>query len=380
MIENNIYELMSTSEIQHFSESDDYDFVINLEVLNGCAHSCPGCFVNRKNQYTALDLENAYEIALNLSNSGLRFRELIISPTDIFSATNSFELLNDPNFQKLLTLNDKTRITTTAMFENTDIETIESVFKILDGPGYRSDMILELLIPMNIPKVLNRDSKYYEHHKNAIDFIKSSTSKVVDWSFVINVYDHDLINQNFEEITQIVKQEFDGVIEFLPSFFRTGNNDRIIEHLDTWKTFLRDTVNTENYKDIMLTIADLNHNAMNTLVLNYKKGDLYISPFIYEQIILNTDSMKISTGIESQNIFDKNSELIINQYSYVDKTTDCRDCQYLSTCVGRNVLSFMEEKDITECIYPRDILGIYLDSYDGPIESNRISRCNDNSK
>lgn len=374
MIEDNIYELMSTSEISNISDSSHYDFVINLEVLNGCAHTCTGCFVNRKNAYSALDLEKAYDIAINLSEQGLRFRELIISPTDIFSASNSIELLNNINFQKLLTISDKTRITTTAMFENTDIDTIKSIFDILDGPGYRSDMILEFLIPMNISKVLSKDKEYFEHHKKIIDFIKNKTTKIVDWSFVINVHDHDLINENFEEITKIVKEDFDGIIEFLPSFFRTGHNNRILEHLDIWKKFLRNTITDTNYKDIMLTIADLNHNAMNTLVLNYKKGDLFISPFIYEQIILNSDAMKISNGITAQHIFDKNTALIIDQYNYTEKTSECEGCQYLNTCIGRNVLSFMESKEITECIYPKDILSLYHNTNSLP---NRISRCND---
>ena len=42
MLDKNLYKLMSTSEVANASDIDSMDFVLNLEVLNWCAHHCEG--------------------------------------------------------------------------------------------------------------------------------------------------------------------------------------------------------------------------------------------------------------------------------------------------------------------------------------------------
>jgi len=354
------------------------DFVLNLEVLRDCAHACPGCFVNRRNDINDVDLDAALTLAHNMNERGLRFREVIISPTDIFSASNAVEVLDNPKFQELLSIHPKTRITTTAMFHKVDQEQWDAVFAILDDPSkYRSDMIIELLVPLDVDLLLSGDEQYYKDFSKALHYLKHETPKVVDWSFAVNVHhDVDMIT-HYDKITQIVREQFDTIIEFLPSFFRTGNDKLISAHLDVWKEFLRATISEANYKDIMLTIADQSHNVMNTIVVNYKKNKMFISPFIYEQILFDYPSMETGTTVDE--VMDTNHRLIAEQFAYVTKTDECTTCHYLPTCVGRNVLSFMEAKDITECVYPKEILDLYNTSTT-PSTTARIKRCADNNK
>ena len=359
MIEEDIYRKMSTSEVKTVFDNDAMDFVINLELLNGCAHACTGCFVNRKNAIVATDVKKALTLAQDLTAKGLRFREVIISPTDIFSASNTEEILLNKDFQEMLRLNDKTRITTTAMFYNTKLETIKNVFDILDNPDFfRSDMIMEFLVPMEPEKVLNGDEDYFAQNMEAINFFKTSTTKIVDWSFVVNVHYDQVLVDYFDTITKIVKDKYDGIIEFLPSFFRTGNTTLIVNHLKQWKEFLSANVTIDNYKELMVTIADMHHNSVNTIVMNYRKGELYLSPFIYEQILMTHADLLIENP-SAETVFAKIQEQTVAQYHYAEITDECQMCEYFSTCVGRNVLSFMESKDIQHCIYPKDVLDLY---------------------
>lgn len=373
MIEPDLYKLMSTSEVQDASQLDSMDFVLNLEVLNKCKHSCLGCFVNRRNSLEDVSLDTALTIARDLSEKGYRFREVILSPTDIFSCENAIEVLKDPKFQELMRIHPKTRITTTAMFENMDTARFLEIFDVLDNPDYfKPDMILEFLVPMNVQKMLANDVAYLEDHRRALDFLKNNTPKIVDWSFVVNVHhDQDFID-NFDLLTEIAKNDFNTIIEFLPSFFRTGKGYLIAEHLVTWKAFLEKAVTEDNYRNVMLTIADKYHNAINTLVLNYRKGDLYISPFIYEQIVHSHPSLKVQ-GHTADAAIDRFQVSLGEQYEYAaTRTVECSDCQYLNTCVGRNVISFMEMNELTECIYPKKVLNLYDHS---TALSSRVSRC-----
>lgn len=373
MIEANLYKLMSTSEVKDAIQLDSMDFVLNLEVLNKCKHSCLGCYVNRRNSVDDVDLSIALQIARDLSDKGYRFREVILSPTDIFSCDNALQILKDPNFHELMRIHPKTRITTTAMFENLDTARFLEIFDVLDNPEYfKEDMILEFLVPMNVQKMLAGDVSYLQDHQRALNFLKNSTPKIVDWSFVVNVhYDADFI-YNFDELTRIAKHDFDTVIEFLPSFFRTGKDHLIAEHLETWKQFLSRAVTDDNYTKVMLTIADKYHNAESTLVLNYRKNELYISPFIYEQIVHSHPSLKVSpltADAAVQRFYETQGE----QYGYaMEKTTECGSCEYLNTCVGRNVISFMEMNKLTNCIYPKEVLIRYDDA---AALSSRVNRC-----
>jgi hypothetical protein len=367
-----LHKLMSVSEAADITRVDSMDFVLNLEVLNQCAHACDGCFVRRKNNLEDVDLETALNLAQQMNERGLRFREVILSPTDIFSATNSEEILSDPLFHELMRVHPKTRITTTAMFENLDWERFERIFAILDNPEFfKPDMILEFLVPININKVLLRDPEYVSQFKRVLDYFENETPKEVDWSFVVNVHYDPVLLNTYDKLTEIVKEEYNTIIEFLPSFFRSKNDTLLTNMLDTWKEFVTKVVTTDTLQDITLTIADKNHNGFNTIVTNYKKGSLYISPFVYEQILFEYPEMKVD-GFTAEDVLNKNQELIAKQFNYATETTECSGCAYAATCVGRNVLSLMEVKDIKDCVFPKDV----LDMFEGTAAlSPRVARC-----
>ena len=153
-------------------------------------------------------MDVALELAKDLDHKGMRFREVILSPTDLFSAKNSLQILTDPRFQRLLQIHPKTRITTTAMFENLDWDNWLAVWKVLDNPLYfRPDMIMEFLVPINPEKILSRDPEYYAQFKRALEYMEFQTPKEVDWSFVINVHYDPMIAENYDELTRIAKEE-----------------------------------------------------------------------------------------------------------------------------------------------------------------------------
>lgn len=358
-IEAGLYELMSQSEIKSPYDVDEMDFVINLEVLDGCAHHCDGCFVNRNNNIYDVDLDNALQLALDLSAKGMRFREVILSPTDIFSAENAETVLMDERFQALLQIHPKTRITTTALLDEVTDERLHAIFSILDNPDYyRDDMILEFLAPMDPARVLARDPVYIAKMKKMTDFFRTGTPKVVDWSFVINIHYDPLYWNHVDQITKYVKEDFGTIIEFLPSFFRTNKDTLIESSLRNWNELISATVTESNYMNVMLTVADKYHNSMNTIVMNYHKKGLFISPFIYEQIMVTTDFYKVDQP-NADAVLAKVQDMMIQQYQYVENTESCGTCDHKETCIGRNALSFMEDRKLTKCIFPLEVIKMY---------------------
>ena len=340
-------------------EKEHMDFVLNLEILDGCKHHCEGCYVSRRHN-SGIDLKHAVSMAKDLVSRGLRFRECIISPTDMFSSDNVEEVLRNPDFIELLNVHPITRITSASMFENTDIEDVKRVFSILDTENYREDMIIEFFVPMNVEKLLAHDEEYFSQIHKVVEFLKTGTPKIVDWSMVVNIHFDKIFQDNLDELTTIVRDEFDTIIEYVPSFFRPGKEILAKQQLKAWGEMMKVVINEDNFKNIMFTTACKKFNALNTLALNYRKGKMFISPFIYEQILWENPVVDV-TNMSTDDLLALNNRLIVDQYNYAAKTSECSNCSLLSTCVGRNVLTYMETVNEKNCLFPKDVYNMYYD-------------------
>jgi hypothetical protein len=350
-IESNFLEKMSTTNLDNINSMD---FVLNLDLLNGCDHFCDGCFINKTKIHHDWEhiLDQALLVATDLTTKGLRFRELILGPTDIFSAKNTIEILKNKKFQKLLTLNTKTRITASCIFDQINKQRFIEIFEILDNPKYyRAEMILEFLVPLHTKKMLDKDDQYFNDNKWALDYFKTQTPKIIDWSYVININNNQLLKENYDQIVKTIKTEFGTILEFNPGFFRTNNRQLADKKLSYWKSFLQHVLAGKSKENFCLTNIDKHHNTANTICLNFVDHGVYFSPFIYEQIIDQSDEFKI-TSLTAASIIERHEHLQISGFKYATKTKDCESCTSLTSCVGRNVLNYMEIKNYSECLFP----------------------------
>lgn len=46
-------------------------------------------------------------------------------------------------------------------------------------------------------------------------------------------------------------------------------------------------------------------------------------------------------------------QLFVNQIIFTSETDECGICEYLMNCTSRNVLTYMEDRNITECMLPK---------------------------
>lgn len=350
-IEANFLEKMSRTNLDNIHSMD---FVLNLDLLNGCVHLCDGCFINKTKIVTDWEsvLEKALEIANGLSEKGLRFREIILGPTDFFSANNTADILLHPTFQKLLRIHEKTRITASCVFDSINKSHFQELFGILDNTDlYREKMILEFLVPLNTAKMVNRDPDYIADNKWVLDYFQNKSPKIIDWSYVININNNNLLKENYSRVVDTIRTEFNTILEFNPGFFRSNNNKIVDRNLSYWKEFLQDILSGKDVSHLCLTNLDKHHNTVNTVCLNLIDGGVYFSPFIYEQIIETSKTFAIDK-LDGESILAKHEDLQRKGYEYALKTKDCSDCGHLTACVGRNVLNFMEEKQKKDCLFP----------------------------
>ncbi|MBX3040725.1 MAG: hypothetical protein KF789_08485 [Bdellovibrionaceae bacterium] len=349
--EKNYFERMSRTNSDNIFSMN---FSLALDVLNGCFHSCGGCFVNKykagKNwRETILQ---ARRVADELISQGIKFSEVVLAPTDLFSSNNTLEVLKDPDFQALMNLHPETRITTSCVFDRLDRKRFLEVFSILeDTSAYREKMILEFLVPVHTEKLLSKDPSYVENNLWAMDYFKNKSPKIIDWSFVVNINNNEALKIHFDEATRIVRDTFGTILEFNPGFFRANNDRLILQHLAYWKEFMSFVLERGHPLEYTLSDVDRYHAANNLIALNCFQGQVYFSPFLYEQILELNEQFRLS-AFGGADIVKKHMELQYHAFSYAEKTEECADCHLLATCAGRNVLNFMEQRQIRACPLP----------------------------
>ena len=116
----------------------------------------------------------------------------------------------------------------------------------------------------------------------------------------------------------------------------------------------------ENMQRVYSNMINIYANAVTFHDYTYRNHELYVAPFIYENIPVTDESFYIprnEDGFWSQMDFDKkHAELFIKQMQYAEKAAECSGCSNLATCTSRHILSYMESRGIKKCIVPKDLL------------------------
>ena len=87
----------SFNRSKSLNESNKITINLNLEFLDDCEFNCSGCFVRRRNSYTEEDFTNIAHIFNDIDDT-FELNEIVLGPTDIFGARNTFDILKNDKF------------------------------------------------------------------------------------------------------------------------------------------------------------------------------------------------------------------------------------------------------------------------------------------
>lgn len=320
-----------------------------FDVLNGCDFNCAGCFISRRNTCTSQDISNAIEISDTLHGMGISCEEMFIGPTDIFTATNFDEIMNDPLMYDL-----------TARFSLTTSSTLMSdtmkmkqrwhvIQKHLNNAPARD---FELFVAFDLNKYLQRDEEYLAQLTTNLKLFEKDT--VV---FIVNYHEGMLNHVRLLEVAEEIHNEFNVPLRIIPSFFRVNNQESVERKSRSFIEMLimhLDGVELPEY--LSFNMFDKYFGGEGFINISYKDGQLYLSPFLYEAIPQTHDMFKIDQPYNSENISSKLSNLIRQQFQYASQTYHCASCELLSSCVGKKVLTYMESRNLVECIVPKTFI------------------------
>ena len=119
-------------------------------------------------------IDRAKELADGVKRTGLNLREFVIGPTDLFSAKNTKEVLENKVVQEIMREHTGARIASPAKFDKAPMEKVREIFDILDDENkFRRDMIIEFIMPIGRINEMLDDEDYYKSVMEKIEFLRT---------------------------------------------------------------------------------------------------------------------------------------------------------------------------------------------------------------
>jgi len=330
----------------------------NLEFLAECKFNCRGCFVNKDNSpYTQNDLILLEDLIRKVDETGMIFDELVFGPVDFFGAPNAHGLLLEPRLQHIMmTYKPIFAIPTTLQCSEENIDKFIETF----NKYYRHEFLeFELQVVISPKNFFKENREYLDDLKKKIRKFDKLIAHVC-YTLAINI--QKLSGISLQEMSRLAMDEFHTIIDYNPSFFRSHNSRTIDKMLKHWNNELEQQVNKENMENIQMVIADWTHGGFNYTNWVISKGNVYLSPFIHENVVDTTEKFLVPKSGDTYSVEDLNNAITLSQqlqYTYASQTTECSTCPYLSTCVSRHVLYYMYQYGIKDCVMPKKVLDMY---------------------
>lgn len=344
-------------------ESTNTRIRINVEFLDNCSFNCAGCYVKRRNEFTDEDVDVLTNAVRMFRETGMSFDEIIVGPTDFFGASNTEEVLSHPGFKSIFENGDVVMTILSTLQESE--ERIRQLIDVINEHYTHPNMEMEVLIPFNVQRMVDKDPFYVMEMKRKIQLL-NLLKPTVDYAMQINIHDVDKMTTGFSlpEVTRYVRDTFNTIVEFNPSFMRTKKPHIVTKVLADWNDMLERHIDKLVADDITFTMVNKYHASYNELTYNFKDGYLYVCPFIYENVIDLSQSFKIEKSGQYYTIEDIDAmdvRVVGDQYEYASGI-ECGSCELLGSCIGKKVIYYMKQYGIDSCVVSKPVMSYYADA------------------
>ena len=342
IIKNNLYyELTTETQTKPVSAVK-----IQLDVLDGCHHKCPGCFVHRRgNASDEHQLEDVKTFVRKITDKGILVDEMLIGPTDFLASENFYEVM--PHLVDLINENSPILAFVSTLIDG-DIPRFCEFLK----DNINLDTEIEIGIATNPHKFMSLD--YMQNIQNKLKYLDENIEQEITYTFVVNIKDYGL---DYHELHEHAVKNFDTILDFIPSVSRSHKANIILETLDKFNEYFNVLSRDSTMNNIMV---DHSHAGMNYTVLNYKKGSWYLSPFMYENMAIYDDLFKIKD-------FDDVVQITESQIERA-KNTECETCPMFFSCYNRKIILLRDYLEVDRCIAPKENMINNIHNYNQPAQ------------
>ena len=342
IIKNNLYHALTTETITKPVSA----VKLQLDVLDGCKHQCPGCFVHRRgNASKENQLKDCISFINDIHSRGILIDEIIIGPTDFLSSENFYEVM--PHLVDMI--NEHSPI---LAFITTLID--DNVDRWVEWLRDSINLNTEIEIGIAIDPAKFHHINYLENINNKLKYIDSKVDHDVTFTFLVNIKDYGL---DYDKLHEDIVDKFKTTFDLIPSVSRSHKPNIILAAIDKFNDYFNALPKDTKLNNIMV---DHSHAGMNYNVLNYKTGEWWISPFLYENMAIYDDMVKIES-------FDDVQPLLESQIERA-KGTECESCPFFFSCYNRKIILLRDYLGVDRCIAPKDNMIKHMHNYDAPAQ------------
>ena len=342
IIKNNLYyELTTETQTKPVSAVK-----IQLDVLDGCHHKCPGCFVHRRGNASEVhQLDSAKQFIKEITDKGILVDEMLIGPTDFLASENFYEVM--PHLVDIVNENSPILAFVSTLIDG-DIPRFCQFLK----DNINLDTEIEIGIATNPHKFMSLD--YMSNIQSKLKYLDENIDHEITYTFVVNIKDYGI---DYHELHEHAVKCFDTILDFIPSVSRSHKANIILETLDKFNEYFNVLTRDSTMNNIMV---DHSHAGMNYTVLNYKRGDWYLSPFMYENMAIYHDMFKVETFEDAVTITE----------SQIDraKNTECESCPMFFSCYNRKIILLRDYLGVDRCIAPKENMINNIHNFNQPAQ------------
>ena len=200
IIKNNLYyELTTETQTKPVSAVK-----IQLDVLDGCHHKCPGCFVHRRGNASEVhQLESAKEFIKEITDKGILVDEMIIGPTDFLASENFYEVM--PHLVDIVNENSPILAFVSTLIDG-DIPRFCQFLK----DNINLDTEIEIGIATNPHKFMSLD--YMSNIQSKLKYLDENIDHEITYTFVVNIKDYGI---DYHELHEHAFKCFDTILDFM---------------------------------------------------------------------------------------------------------------------------------------------------------------------
>lgn len=322
---------------------------ILLDVLRGCDNNCPGCFVSRQNKTTGEQLKAVLDFANVLTDNIDVSVEVFLGSTDLFTASNFEEIVTHPHFLALPSHN--LFASSTLLSDPSVVEyRIKLLKTALSTWGYDGEF--ELFTILDLDKYLSRDTQYIKRITTNLAICNPDVT-----IFIVNYYSPTMFDPySIGDIQAMVLNEFGAELKVIPSFFRSQKAELVLPRALGYKDLV------SNIEGCTIDFVDRYVGPVPYANYCFTEGELYFISYMWDDFPQDSDMYHIPKVLGTytlDGIAQAQDDIISTQLEYAPQTDECESCNHLMTCVSRNVLTYMEHRDIPTCMLPKELFDQY---------------------
>ena len=360
-LKNNTAGFSSNESFLNPADHSKIKIQLMLEILEGCAYNCSGCFVKRRKNYgTGVGLDLAAQLVDELTEQYV-LDDIIVGPTDFFSSGNIIQVLEDPRFRKIVdALPDDG-----GLQHNCSIdffigdERVEEVIKHIEN-SYLKERPFDVQIAVDLHMLDNSNVHSLIEKRLAMMEQSSIEYEVSLLCNITQTVDDDVLDKIAN-----VKERWGTVVEWGPSLVRAMANkpDKMLGMIQGWNDSIQSVVDKDEqrFKNEFLWLqSDTGHKNFNEVVVTVNNDSMYMVPFLYENSPIYHPSLEIPIGDNVlSSIMNKKHNLQLQQYQNIPNLV-CNNCEYVENCNSRLIQTIMSDViGKNECLINKNIMELY---------------------